>query len=101
MTARIHCPAKSAMQSGTAKSKRWLLEFEPESKREVSPLMGYTSSADMKSQVKLWFDTAEEAVAYAVKNGIAYRVEEPKRATRKAAVYSDNFKFNRLGQWTH
>ncbi len=101
MTARIHSPAKSAMQSGSARVKRWLLEFEPETPREVSPLMGYTSSSDMNSQVKIGFETLEEAVAYAEKNGIAYRVEEPKQATRKTAIYSDNFKFSRLGQWTH
>ena len=101
MTARIHCPAKSAMQSGSAKTKRWLLEYEPEVKRDVSPLMGYTSSSDMNAQVKLWFETEEEAVAYAVKNGIAFRVEHPQKPTRKSAVYSDNFRFNRIGQWTH
>lgn len=101
MIARIHCPAKSAMQSGSARSKRWLLEFEPEMQREVSALMGYTSSADMNTQVKIWFETAEEAVAYATKSGIAYRVETPKQATRKTAIYSDNFKFSRIGQWTH
>ncbi len=89
------------MQSGSANSRRWLLEFEPESRREVDPLMGYTSSSDMRSQLKLWFDTMEEAVSYAVREGIAYRVEQPKDATRKVASYSDNFKFTRVGQWTH
>jgi hypothetical protein len=101
MTARIHCPPNSAMQSGSARSKRWLLEFEPEQGKNIDPLMGYTSSSDMSAQVKLWFDTSEEAVAYATKNGIAYRVEQPKTSTRKVAVYSDNFKFTRVGQWTH
>jgi hypothetical protein len=100
MTARIYRPAKTAMQSGTSKT-RWLLEYEPESGRDVEPLMGWTSSADMKSQIKLWFDTREEAVAYATRNGIPHRVEEPREATRKAVSYSDNFKFNRVGQWTH
>ncbi len=55
----------------------------------------------MKSQIKLWFDTKEEAVAYAEREGIAYRIEEPKPASRKAVSYSDNFRFNRVGQWTH
>jgi hypothetical protein len=100
MTARIYRPAKTAMQSGASKT-RWLLEYEPEQARQVEPLMGWTSSADMKSQIKLWFDTKEAAVAYAQKNGIPHRVEEPKEATRKAVSYSDNFKFNRQGQWTH
>ena len=77
MTARIYLPARSAMQSGQAKDK-WVLEYEPEKPREIEPLMGWTSSADMKSQVKLRFDSKDEAIAYAERNGIAYRVEEPK-----------------------
>jgi ETC complex I subunit conserved region len=101
MTARISRPAKTAMQSGSAKSDRWLLEHEAESDRSVEPLMGWTSSSDMKSQIKLWFDTKEDAVAYATRNGIAYHVEEPREATRKAVSYSDNFKYTRVGQWTH
>jgi len=101
MTARIYRPARNAMQSGTAKTERWLLEFEPEQPRQIEPLMGWTSSADMKSQVKLWFDTEDEAVAYATRNGIAYRVEQPHVPKRRAMAYSDNFKFNRVGQWTH
>ncbi len=99
--ARIYKPAKNAMQSGSGKSDRWLLEFEPEAARSFDPLMGTTASTDMRSQIKLWFDTKEEASAYAEKNGIAYRVEEPASVTRKAVSYSDNFKFSRVGQWTH
>ena len=64
MTARIYKPARTAMQSGTAKSKEWVLDYEPEQPRTVEPLMGWTSSADMKQEVHLVFDTAEEAVAY-------------------------------------
>ena len=102
MTARIYKPARTAMQSGQAKTSRWLLEFDPETRREVEPLMGWTSSSDMNQQVRLWFGSSEEAVAYAQKNGLAYRVEEPaEKAARPGAAYSDNFKFNRLGQWTH
>ena len=89
------------MQSGTAKTTRWLLEYEPERPREVEPLMGWTSSGDMRQQLKLWFDNKEEAVAYATRNGIAYRIEEPKDPKRRIMSYSDNFKFNRVGQWTH
>lgn len=101
MTARIYRPAKTAMQSGTAKTSRWLLEFEPQRAREIDPLMGWTSSSDMRQQVKLWFDTREEAVAYAQRNGIAATVEEPKVPRRRSMAYSDNFKFNRVGPWTH
>ena len=70
MVARIFRPAQSAMQSGLARTKSWVLEFEPVSAREVEPLMGWTSSADTKSQVRLTFDSKEEAIAYAEKNGL-------------------------------
>jgi len=101
MTARIYRPARTAMQSGTAKTDRWLLEYDAERPREIEPLMGWTSSGDMKSQLKLWFDTQEEAVAYATRNGIPYRVEQPHEPSRRTMAYSDNFKFSRVGQWTH
>ncbi len=101
MTARIYRPARTAMQSGAAKSSRWLLEFEPGQARGVEPLMGYTSSSDMNSQLKLWFATRDEAIAYASRNGIACRIDEPHDATRRPMAYSDNFKFNRVGSWTH
>ena len=89
------------MQSGPARTKDWLLEYEPEAPRAVEPLMGWTSSDDMKSQIQLSFETKEEAVAYAERNGIPYRVLEPtpRKPVRKA--YADNFKFGRIGSWTH
>jgi hypothetical protein len=100
MTARIYLPARSATQSGQAKDA-WALCYEPERPREIDPLMGWTSSADMKSQITLRFDTKEQAIAYAERNGLAYRVEEPKPATRKIISYSDNFRYNRLAPWSH
>ncbi len=101
MTARIYRPARNAMQSGMAKTERWLLEYGPEEPRQIEPLMGWTSSSDMKSQIKLWFDSEAEAVAYATRNGIPYRVEQPHDPKRRSIAYADNFKFNRVGQWTH
>lgn len=101
MVARIYKPAKTAMQSGLAKTERWRLEFEPELPRVVEPLMGYTSSADTRQQVRLEFDTQEEAIAYAERNGIAYELFEPAQPKWRPAAYSDNFKFNRVGSWTH
>jgi hypothetical protein len=100
MTARIYLPARTATQSGPSRDK-WVLEFEPESPRQIEPLMGWTSSTDMKSQIKLRFDNKEEATAYATRNGIAYRIEEPKAPTRKVVSYSDNFKYNRTVPWSH
>jgi len=88
MTARIYRPAKSAMQSGTATSREWQLDYEPEQPRVVEPLMGWTSSGDMKSQLRLQFGTKEEAVAYAERHGIAYQVQEGKTAQRRV-LYLD------------
>jgi hypothetical protein len=99
--ARIYKPARTAMQSGNAKTREWLLEFEPEQAREVEPLMGWTSSGDMRQQVQLRFDTAEEAVAYCERHGIPYQVTEPKTPTRRTISYSDNFAFKRREAWTH
>ena len=101
MTARIYKPAKTAMQSGRAKTKDWVLDYEPEEPRVVESLMGWTTSGDMKSQVRLSFDTKEEAIAYAERNGIPYQVSDPKPAPRRILSYADNFAFNRRGQWTH
>ncbi len=101
MSARIYRPSRTATQSGAARAKFWILDFEPEAARVVEPLMGWTSSGDMKSQLRLSFETKEEAIAYAERNGLSYRVEEPKPVTRKLLSYSDNFKSTRLDQWTH
>ena len=89
------------MQSGTAKTKEWVLDYEPEQPRAVEPLMGWTSSGDMRSQVKLRFETKDEAVAYCERKGIDYEVAEPKPVARKTMSYADNFAFNRRGPWTH
>jgi hypothetical protein len=101
MTARIFRPAKSATQSGAGKTKLWRLEFDPASARQIEPLMGWTSSSDMNAQVRLSFATKEEAIAYAERNGIAYRVEEPTKVARRLISYADNFRSNRVAPWTH
>ena len=77
MVARIFKPAKTAMQSGEGRTKEWQLEFAPESPREIEPLMGWTGTRDMRAEVHLEFDTKEEAIAYATREGIAYQVIEP------------------------
>lgn len=101
MSARIFSPARTAMQSGTAKTGNWVLEFEPEQRRKIDPLMGYTSSGDMKSQIRLFFETREEAIAYAEKNGIPFRVEQPKEPKRRQISYAENFRYDRKVPWTH
>ena len=101
MSARIYSPAKTAMQSGKAKTGHWVLDFDPEQPRHIDPLMGYTTSGDMKSQIRLTFETKEEAIAYAERHGIDYRVQEPKDAKRRQISYSDNFRYDRKVPWTH
>ena len=101
MTARIYRPSPNAMQSGRGNSNKWVLIFEQESAREIEPLMGYTSSADTRTQVRLSFDTLEEAQAYAQRNGIPYSVQPAHEAAPKRTVYSDNFRPDRKFPWTH
>jgi hypothetical protein len=101
MTARIYKPARTAMQSGQARTKLWVLDHEPEQARSVEPLMGWTSSGDMKQQVRLRFETKEEAIAYCERNGIACAVMEERHPARRKIAYADNFAFNRQGAWTH
>ena len=101
MVARIYQPAKTAMQSGTAKTKDWVLDYEPEEPRAIEPLMGWTSSGDMRQQLRLRFETKDEAVAYCERAGIPYQLAEPKQATPRTISYSGNFAYNRRSPWTH
>ena len=102
MFARIYKPAKTAMQSGQAKSRKWRLEFDAESARRIDPLMGWTSADDMAAnQVLLNFESLEDAVAYAKDKSIPYRVEEAAARVRHPKAYADNFAFKRRKPWTH
>ena len=101
MSARIYKPARTAMQSGTAKTKEWVLDYEPEEPRAVEPLMGWTSSGDMKQQLRLLFDTKDEAVAYCERKGIPYQLIEPKASAHRQIASADNFAFRRGEPWTH
>ena len=92
MRARIYKPAKTAMQSGTAKTQDWVLEFAPQSARSVDPLMGWTGSGDTQAQVILTFPSKDEAKAYAEKYGIAARVHATPPKTLKLQSYADNFR---------
>jgi len=103
MFARIYQPAKTAMSSGTAKTKLWVLEFAHSEARRIDPLMGWTSSDDTQTQVRLQFDTKDAAVDYAERHGIQATIVEPqKRATNiRPGGYGENFATNRRGVWTH
>jgi hypothetical protein len=101
MVARIYRPARNAMQSGTARTQDWLLEFEQELPRHGDPLMGWTSSADMKQQLRLAFDTKEQAIAYAERERIPYQVFEDHKPRAQRKAYADNFRWGRPDAWTH
>ncbi|HWT97984.1 MAG TPA: ETC complex I subunit [Terriglobales bacterium] len=101
MQARIYQPAKNAMQSGKAQTHHWVLDFAPAAARFADPLMGWTGSTDTQRQVRLKFETKEEAIAYAEKQGIPYVIEEPAQRSLQMRAYADNFKFDRVGRWTH
>ena len=101
MNVRIYQPSKTAMQSGRAKTHRWMLDYEIETPRRPEPLMGWTSSMDMKQQVTLRFQTREDAIAYCEREGIAYQVIEPEPRVGRQVAYADNFAFRRSEPWTH
>jgi hypothetical protein len=102
MLARIFRPSKTAMQSGKGKTQEWVLEFEPTDARRSDPLMGWTQTSDTRSsQVRLDFDTKEDAVRYAEQHGIAFQLIDPKPAKRIIKAYADNFAFGRKVPWTH
>jgi hypothetical protein len=101
MLARIYRPSKTAMQSGKARTQDWVLEFEPAAARRPDPLMGWTETTDTDGQLRLSFDTKEEAVAYATARGLAFQLIDPKPAKKIIKAYADNFAFGRKVPWTH
>ncbi|MDO5529907.1 MAG: ETC complex I subunit [Paracoccus sp. (in: a-proteobacteria)] len=103
MKVRIYKPARNAMQSGTARTRRWTLEYPAADAREIDPLMGWTSSDDTQAQVRLSFETREEAEEYARARGLSFELVEPN--TRALNIrprgYGENFAPDRRGPWTH
>tara|TARA_Y100000590_G_scaffold374401_1_gene438731 strand:+ start:297 stop:581 length:285 start_codon:yes stop_codon:yes gene_type:complete len=88
--AKIYKPTKTAMQSGKGNSKDWILEFETLD-NNISPLMGWESSRDTMSEIKLKFTSKENAINYAKKNNIKYDLVEPKERKIIKKSYTDNF----------
>jgi len=101
MLAKIYQPSKNAMQSGAARSKQWVLEFAPSSAPSADRLMGWTSSSDTDGQVRLYFATQDEAVAFARKLGMPHQVSEPAQRKRILKAYGDNFAYTRREPWSH
>ena len=99
---RIYQPAKTAMQSGRAKTHFWLMEFEPGAAKEVDRLMGCVGSRDMRyDEVRLRFASSEHAVAFAKKHGLDYELSAPHERRIRPKSYADNFRPDREGNWTH
>ncbi|MEM8615635.1 MAG: ETC complex I subunit [Pseudomonadota bacterium] len=101
MDARIYKPAKTAMQSGRGKTKDWVLELVSGAKRVSDPVMGWTGINDMTGQVQLHFDSREQAIAYAKREGLTFKVEEPRERKRLVKSYAENFNSDRKQPWTH
>jgi hypothetical protein len=101
MRARIFQPPKTAMQSGWAKTHVWAIEFVNDHARRPDPLMGWIGGGDTQTQVKLTFETREEAIAYADRAGLQYEIELPQTRRIKPKAYADNFKWGRIENWTH
>ena len=96
MPARIYKPAKTAMQSGRALTRAWVLEFEPAQRKSADPLMGWVGSGDTAEKVRLCFATKEEAVAYCRRRGIDHEVYEPKERAVRPKSYASNFRWDRV-----
>ncbi len=92
---RIYRPAKTAMSSGKGKTHAWMLEYEPATKREPDPLMGWASAGDTLNEVHLHFPTLDEAVAFAKKQGFDYVVSAPQESRFRPKSYADNFRYDR------
>ena len=103
MRARIYQPARTAMQSGTAKTHEWVLEYDQSDAREIDPLMGWTSSADTQTQVRLRFKTRDEAEAYARERGLEFDVlaHHTRKPNIRPRGYGENFATDRRSVWTH
>ena len=101
MTIRIYKPSKSSMQSGLGETKQWLAEYVNEKDKIKDNLMGWNSSLDTKEQIKMFFDTKEQAIEWSKKNNEQFIVIEPKERKIKPKNYASNFDMNRKESWTH
>jgi hypothetical protein len=94
--AHIYRPTKTAMQSGRAQARKWILEYEPATPRRPDPLMGWASAADTLNEVQLRFNTCNEAVAFADRLGLDYTVIAPHDSVERPKSYADNFRYDRV-----
>ena len=103
MRGRITKMPRNNTQIGSATTSDWVLDFEPAAARRLDPLMGWTGSADMQSQVRLTFESQEAAVAYALKNGIEVVVQpaHERKPNIRPGGYGENFSTARREPWSH
>lgn len=94
--ARIYSPANNIMQSGKAHAGKWVLEFEPSERKTPDSLMGWAGSGDMTQQVKVRFDSRDEAVGYAERAGLDFDVIEARPAKLHKRDYAAKFAFDRI-----
>ena len=88
--AKIYIPTKTAMQSGRGKLKKWILKFESKN-TSINPLMGWESSTDTYSELKMEFSSKELAIDYAKKNNVNYELVESKKRKIVKKSNADNF----------
>ena len=101
MSLKIYKPTKTSMQSGRGTTKKWIAEYISESDNIKDSLMGWNSSLDTKSQIKLFFNTLEEAKTWAKKNNYQYEIIKPQERKIIPKNYAANFSFNKKIPWTH
>ena len=89
------------MQAGRGKTHEWVLEFDAKAKRDIDPVMGWTSINDTTGQVRLHFETREQAIAYAKREKITFSVADSREQKRLVKSYSANFAADRKQPWTH
>ena len=98
---RVYQPRKNAMQSGRARTRSWVVEFEPGARGKNDDLMGWAGAGDTRNQLRMVFESRDDAVAFCKKQGLEFQLTEPKSRTTKLKSYSDNFNFYRQKNWTH
>jgi hypothetical protein len=101
MLAKIYRPAKTAMQSGKAGQREWVLEYVPQDNRPTDPLMGWAGSVNTAEQVRLTFETQEQAIAYAQAHNIPHHVVQHNERKITTRSYGENFAFGRREPWSH
>ena len=101
MTIKIYKPSKTAMQSGRNKTKKWIAEYISNFSTAEDVLMGWTSSPDTKSQIKIFFNTKDKAIEWAKNNNYQFFIEEPNKRKIKPKSYAYNFDVNKKEPWTH